>query len=349
MPQKADTRKNYLKKIVTENLEVIGWSIFVLITISIYTYSSHIGLWLASGGFKKSIEQAAPSAQDFLTLTLSVIVEATPFLILGIVASALIRRFLPPDRLVKILPGRPFLRRLTLSITGMALPVCECGNVPVARSLMAHGLKPSDVISFLFAAPILNPITIIATMTAFSMEPRMVWWRAIFALIIVQITAFIVSFMKDDNIINPEFKDYCAHNKDRSNLKSLFSDSRNEFWQLFTMLTIGALIAAGTQMFVPRSIINVIGGDIFMSVIAMVGLGFVISICSSIDAFFALAYVRTFTTGSILAFLLAGPMVDIKLIMLMKTTFKLRFIFTVMTIIFALSILAGVGVNLYAR
>ena len=70
------------------------------------------------------------------------------------------------------------------------LPVCECGNVPIARSLIANGLKPADVISFLFAAPIINPITIISTMTAFSFDTRMVWWRIIFALIIVQITAF---------------------------------------------------------------------------------------------------------------------------------------------------------------
>jgi len=91
------------------------------------------------------------------------------------------------------------------------------------------------------------------------------------------------------------------------------------------------------------------GSAFVLSVAAMIGLSFIVSICSSIDAFFALAYARSFTTGSILSFLLAGPMVDIKLIMLMKTTFRWRFIVAIVLIIFALSFAAGIGVNLYAR
>ena len=112
------------------------------------------------------------------------------------------------------------------------------------------------------------------------------------------------------------------------------------------MLSIGAIIAAATQVFVPRAIINTVGNDIILSVIAMIGLSFVVSICSSIDAFFALAYARNFTAGSILSFLLAGPMIDIKLIVLIRTTFRWRFIAVVMLIIFALSFAAGIGVNL---
>lgn len=90
-------------------------------------------------------------------------------------------------------------------------------------------------------------------------------------------------------------------------------------------------------------------GDIILSVIAMIALGFIVSICSSVDAFFALAYASSFTTGSLLAFLLAGPMIDIKLIMLMKTTFRWRFILLVMGLIATLSLIIGVGVNLYVR
>lgn len=112
------------------------------------------------------------------------------------------------------------------------------------------------------------------------------------------------------------------------------------------MLSVGAVIAAITQVFVPRAVINIIGSDIILSVIAMIALSFVVSICSSVDAFFALAYARSFTVGSILSFLLAGPMIDIKLILLMRTTFRWRFIAVVMLIIFALSFAAGIGVNL---
>ena len=287
--------------------------------------------------------------QDFLTLTLSIIIEATPFLILGIITSSLIRRFLPPARLVKLLPKQAILRRFLLSIVGMALPVCECGNVPVARSLLAHGLKPADVISFLFAAPILNPITIIATVSAFHFQPHMVWWRVIFALIIVHSVAALVARLKPDHILQPAFRATCHSHRQPPRFHRLLGEGRTEFWQLFTMLALGAMIAAATQVFIPRDIINALGGDIVFSVIAMIALGFVVSICSSVDAFFALAYASSFTTGSLLAFLLAGPMIDIKLIMLMKTTFRWRFIIVVMSLIATLSLIIGVGVNLYVR
>ena len=115
------------------------------------------------------------------------------------------------------------------------------------------------------------------------------------------------------------------------------------------MLSIGAIIAAATQVFIPRAIINTVGNDIILSVIAMIGLSFVVSICSSIDAFFALAYARSFTAGSILYFYLAGPMIDIKLIVLMRTTFRWRFIAVVMLIIRALSFAAGIGETCFMR
>jgi uncharacterized protein len=115
---------------------------------------------LLNGELAEWCNKLLPPLQDFITLTLSVIVEAVPFLILGIIISALIRYFLSSKDVFKMLPKNTFLRRIALSMIGLILPVCECGNVPIARSLIANGLKPADVISFLFAAPILNPITI---------------------------------------------------------------------------------------------------------------------------------------------------------------------------------------------
>ena len=321
-----------INKLINTAKILTGWIIAPVLIVVIYLYSPQLGLWLISDKSDIWFNETATMLQDFLTITLSIVIEALPFVILGIIISSLIRRFLPPAKLTKILPRNPFWRRFTLSLAGLALPVCECGNVPVARSLLARGLKPADVVSFLFAAPILNPITIIATMTAFSFQPYMIWWRIIFALIIVQLTALIVSFMDENKIVRPAFKEYCRAHEHSSKFKEVLRSSRDEFWQLFTMLSIGAIIA--------------VGNDIILSVIAMIGLSFVVSICSSIDAFFALAYARNFTAGSILSFLLAGPMIDIKLIVLMRTTFRWRFIAVVMLIIFALSFAAGIGVNL---
>lgn len=283
---------------------------------------------------------------DFLTLTLSIIIEASPFLVLGVIIATLIRRFVSPHALLRHLPRRSLPRRVLLSCIGMALPVCECGNVPVARSLLRHGLSPADAICFLFAAPILNPITIASTATAFAGAPHMIWWRIGAALIIVQIVALIVIRLNPSVILQPDFAAHCQHREDTS-FGALADFARSELWQLLRMLVIGAMIAAATQVFIPRDIMNAVGSDMIMSVLAMITLGFVVSICSSVDAFFALAYVGNFTPGAILAFLVAGPMIDIKMIALLKSTFTARFVGIVTALTLGLTLLIGVGVNWY--
>jgi uncharacterized protein len=148
-----------INKLINTAKILTGWIIAPVLIVVIYLYSPQLGLWLISDKSDIWFNETATMLQDFLTITLSIVIEALPFVILGIIISSLIRRFLPPAKLTKILPRNPFWRRFALSLAGLALPVCECGNVPVARSLLARGLKPADVVSFLFAAPILNPIT----------------------------------------------------------------------------------------------------------------------------------------------------------------------------------------------
>ena len=108
--------------------------------------------------------------QDGITLALSVLVESMPFVVLGIVLSIVVRVWLPEAWLMKVMPRTPWLRRVVVSLIGMFLPVCECGNVPLARGLMVRGLTVSESMTFLFAAPIINPITIITTHQAFGFD-----------------------------------------------------------------------------------------------------------------------------------------------------------------------------------
>ncbi|GAC1386878.1 MAG: hypothetical protein NVSMB43_26570 [Pseudarthrobacter sp.] len=74
------------------------------------------------------------AARDFFTLAISVIVESLPFVFLGILVSILVQVWLPPDFMLRWLPSRPLLRRMVLSLLGMLMPVCECGNVPTTRA-----------------------------------------------------------------------------------------------------------------------------------------------------------------------------------------------------------------------
>ena len=114
---------------------------------------------------------------------------------------------------------------------------------------------------------------------------------------------------------------------------------------MLKVLCLGAVIAGLTQVFVPRDVLTSLGGHPVFSILAMIGLAFIVSICANVDAFFALAYANTFTTGSIVAFLVFGPMVDIKMLVLMRTTYKVRLLAVITLVVALSSILIGLVVN----
>src|ERR687889_855406 len=135
--------------------------------------------------------------QDFTTLALSIVVEALPFVILGALVSVIVRLFAPTQRILRLLPKRPLLRRLSISLFGTFMPVCECGNVPVARGLVIRGLSVAESTTFLLAAPIINPVTLLATASAFRLDPSIVWIRMAGALLIANLVGSIVALYRD--------------------------------------------------------------------------------------------------------------------------------------------------------
>jgi uncharacterized protein len=145
-----------------------------------------------------TLELSLPSQlQDFVTLALSILVEALPFVVLGALVSALIRVLGPTQRLIQLLPKRPLLRRLSISLLGTFMPVCECGNVPVARGLVIRGLSVAESMTFLLAAPILNPVTLLSTSQAFRLDPSIVWIRMGGALLIANLVGGLIALHKD--------------------------------------------------------------------------------------------------------------------------------------------------------
>ncbi len=300
--------------------------------------------------------------QDFITLTLSIVVEALPFVILGALVSVVIRLFAPTERLIRLLPKRPLPRLLSISVLGTFMPVCECGNMPVARGLMVKGLSVAESTTFLLAAPIINPVTLLATSQAFRLDPSIVWIRLAGALLIANLVGGLVSLYKDQmELVSKGFyKTLCEvgapddhHHDGHHHASNRWQDwwqegveiFRDEVSLMLKVLCLGAIIAGLTQVFVPRDVLTSLGGHPVLSILAMIALAFIISICSNVDAFFALAYTNTFTAGSIVAFLVFGPMIDIKMLALMRTTYKTRLL-VVMTLVVTLSsILIGLLVN----
>lgn len=296
--------------------------------------------------------------QDFVTLTLSVVVEALPFVILGALVSAGIRLYAPTERLIRRLPKRPLFRRLSISLVGAFMPVCECGNVPVARGLLIRGLSVAESTTFLLAAPIINPVTLLATASAFRLDPSIVWVRMVGALLIANLVGSLIALYKDqtDLVSKGFYHTLCEaravddhHEHHGRHHASRWQEGveifRDETSLMLKVLCLGAVIAGLTQVFVPRDVLTSLGGDPVFSILAMIALAFVVSICANVDAFFALAYASTFTAGSIVAFLVFGPMVDIKMLALMRTTYKTRLLALVTLVVTLSSVLIGLAVN----
>lgn len=284
--------------------------------------------------------------QDFITLSLGVIIEALPFVMLGLFFSIIVRLWLPHDWLLKYLPKQPFLRRALISLLGVFMPVCECGNVPLARGLLAKGLTPAESLTFLLAAPILNPVTIITTQQAFSDDSTVLIARILGGFLIANIIGWIYSSTRQDAMLRSEFIAICKEKKDNSNrLVEALNFFKHETRSMMPALVIGAMVAGLIQVVVPRETILLLGNSPAWSVLVMAVLAFVVSICSSVDAFFALAFRGSFTSGSLVSFLTFGPMIDVKMLSLMRTTYRRNILVQLSVLVFLMSTLIGLVVN----
>src|SRR5215213_9848477 len=175
-----------------------GWALVRALLLAVaFVLAAAFLLWL------KTVETdglglSLPSElQDFTTLALSIVVEALPFVILGALVSVIVRLFAPTQRILRLLPKRPLLRRLSISLFGTFMPVCECGNVPVARGLVIKGLSVAESTTFLLAAPIINPVTLLATSQAFRLDPSIVWIRMAGGLLIANLVGGLIALYKD--------------------------------------------------------------------------------------------------------------------------------------------------------
>ena len=340
------------------------------------------------------------------TLFLSLLVEAIPFLLLGVLLSSLLLFFVDERKLAERLPKNPLIGALVGSLVGFLFPVCECGNVPVARRLIMQGAPTPVAIGFLLAAPTINPIVIWATWTAFRDQPEIVVLRVILSLLIATIIGFAFSFQKDlTPIVQPALARYLKYNppeqspsqsisqatraKQQSTASSLLQSGTyiiggksgsaipmesiavngnviqdpkknraqkwqqvidntiQEFRELGAVLILGSAIAAAIQVLAPRTLILSLGSGPISSIVAMLILATVVSICSTVDSFFALSFASTFTTGSLLAFLVFGPMIDLKGIGLMLSIFKPRAVFYLFALAAQLTFLFTLYINLH--
>jgi len=288
---------------------------------------------------------------DLITLAISVIIESLPFVFLGIVLSIAVQMWLPPDFLVRRLPKSPLFRRAVLSLTGILLPVCECGNVPLARGFISRGLTVADAMTFLLAAPILNPVTIITTYQAFGWNDGILISRILGGFLIANLVGWLFSKAPNPTqLLTRGFARACAIEAANPSTGNRLRRSvvlfAHETSAMLPALFVGSAIAGLIQVGVPRSLLIELGGNPIWSVFVLMLLAFIISICSNVDAFFVLSLGSAFSPGAVVAFLVFGPMIDIKMLAMLRTTFTTKTLAQVTLVVALATMVIGLAVNL---
>src|SRR6266545_6048187 len=290
--------------------------------------------------------------QTMVTIFLGIFIEALPFLVAGVFASSLIALFISADQVRRLSPRAPVPAALAGALLGLAFPVCECGSVPTARRLIAKGVPLPLGIAFVLAAPAVNPVVIASTWVAFGGRPAIVVGRIILTILIATMVALALGIHPQPDSLLAPIAESSDHNHThahagQSRLRAVLEHAAEEFFEMGRYLVIGGLIAATLQTFIPRTLLLSLGQGPVVSVIALMALAVVLSICSTVDAFVALAFASSFLPGALLAFLVFGPMVDIKSLLMFGTTFRRRIVALIVLLTFQITLLVGVIINLY--
>jgi uncharacterized membrane protein YraQ (UPF0718 family) len=266
--------------------------------------------------------------QDALTIFIGIIVEALPFVLLGVLVAALIRRYISAERLSKFVPKHPLLAFPVVALLGLLFPVCECGNLPVARQLIRQGMRPSQAITFLLSAPILNPAVIISTYAAFRFSPSILVARLALGFIVAVTVGLYFYWRGDADVVNKVVEgEACEHN--HRGLGGIV----DELFEMLSALSLGAGIAALVQVLIPRSILLTLGHSPVAAIAIMMLLALIVSLCSNVDAFFALSFASTFSASSLVAFMVFGPMIDFRSLALLTRSFRPKAIITMAVLV----------------
>lgn len=293
----------------------------------------------------------------FSTRFLGIFIEAVPFLLLGTLVSGIIDSFLTPDDIARVVPRNPFLATVAGAFLGFAFPVCECGVVPVVRRLFHKGLPMWVGVTFLLAAPVMNPVVLVSTFVAFGFGPVLVGRFALTLLVSIGVGLVFALGAKPQDVLRPramlpamggsaDALSVTARKPFTTGMRDALQNAGDEFFEMGRFLIIGSLLAAGMQTLVSQDVLLALGRGPVVSVIVMEALAFLLSVCSTVDAFLALAFVGTFTTGSIITFLTFGPMVDIKSTLMFLGVFKRRTVLYLILLPMLMALLAGVWLNL---
>jgi uncharacterized membrane protein YraQ (UPF0718 family) len=302
------------------------------------------------------------------TIYLSIVIEALPFVLLGCMISGVLQVFLTPERVNRFLPKNKFLAVVVGSLMGFFFPSCECGIVPIVNQFIRKGVPEHTAFAFMLTAPIINPVVIFSTYIAFSDSTKYAMLRVVGSLVVALIVGSWIAYfntipIKKELAVRTK-KGFRSHHRPQEEAKHheqgkahehahphdgetyqaqkgglfyKFGDvlvhALDEFFDTGRYLMIGGLIASAMQVYLPTSALLTIMSSKLLAILVLLLLAFTMSLCSEADAFIGSSLLSLFGTAPVVAFLVFGPMVDIKNLLMMKRYFNGKFIVALIALI----------------
>lgn len=319
---------------------------------------------------------------NFAIAFLSILLEGAPFILIGTLFSGFLGVYLPAGAMEKLLPRNRTAAVLVSGLLGLLLPVCECAVVPVIRRLVGKGLPVSCAFAYMLAAPIVNPVTILSTWNAF---PALEGWadrpefftfsRALLGYGAAVLVGLVVLRIPLPKILKPHVlpaadhdhhhhhehgeHSCCGHDESaeapphdhaavgENRIILAMRAALKDFTDVGVYFTIGVIITALFNVGIAPGAewLESMEGSALGQTAAFMLLAFLLSLCSTSDAFIAatLAPPAAARNAARLAFLVFGPMMDVKLLFLYSTLMKPRFLAYLAVTLFFLIGLAAIG------
>jgi uncharacterized protein len=253
----------------------------------------------------------------------------------------MIAALLSENSLNRVIPKNPALAVPFAGVCGIALPGCECGSVPIAGRLMGNGVHPAAALTFLLAAPAVNPVVMVSTAVAFPNNHHVWMARFVGSMIMSIVMGWLWLAFGKTEMVERALK---KMPQTGTRWERFRAASVHDLLHAGGYLMVGAAVAAALQVLVPRSVLNTVAGHGVTAVITMAALAVLLSICSEADAFVASGLTQ-FSLTSRLVFMVVGPGVDLKLIAMQSGVFGRKFAmwFAPMTLVVAVVVALLVG------
>lgn len=286
----------------------------------------------------------------FLGRFLSILYEAMPFIVLGAVIAGFLEELVPQHLVSKFIPRNHVLAIGLSALLGLIFPMCECGIVPVMRRLLRKGLPLSCCVAYMLAGPIINVVVISSTFVAFARHEYGYWivgLRVFLGFLVAVGSALIVhvQYRKyGDTLlhrvsapspihaeVDEEVHEEEAHRPLIQRLGNITETALHDFVDITLFLILGALLAAGVGLFISRNDMERLSSTYpVLAILAMMAMAVLLCLCSEADAFVAASFTALHPAAK-LAFLVLGPMLDLKLFMMYTRVFRFRLIWTIIT------------------